>query len=86
MTIKEIYFLYTEHYLADTDTRKIRKHKLSTTGKALQMLTCYDYQTACMLDEADLDLILVGDSLGNVVLGYDNTIKVSLNEMNPHTS
>jgi len=50
-------------------------------GKNLQMLTCYDYQTASLLNETELDLILVGDSLGNVILGYDTTIEVSLEEM-----
>ena len=59
----------------------LKKHKLSTLGYPLSMLTCYDFQTAQMLDETDLDLILVGDSLGNVILGYETTIKVSLDEM-----
>lgn len=62
-------------------TRKIRKSKLSETRKSLQVLTCYDYQTAQMLNETQLDMILVGDSLGNVVLGYDTTVQVSLTEM-----
>lgn len=63
------------------NTRVIKKHKLSEKGHPLSMLTCYDYQTAQMFDETDLDLILVGDSVGNVVLGYETTIKVSLDEM-----
>jgi 3-methyl-2-oxobutanoate hydroxymethyltransferase len=63
------------------NTRKIRKYKLQDNLKPLQMLTCYDYQTAQILNETSLDMILVGDSLGNVVLGYDTTIEVSLNEM-----
>ncbi len=59
-------------------TKEIVKQK----GKRqLQMLTCYDFQTATLLDETPVDFILVGDSLGNVILGYENTIKVSLNEM-----
>lgn len=45
------------------------------------MLTCYDFQTAAVLNETDLDLILVGDSLGNVVLGYETTIEVTLQDM-----
>ena len=45
------------------------------------MLTCYDYQTALMLNETELDLILVGDSLGNVVLGYETTVEVTLSDM-----
>jgi 3-methyl-2-oxobutanoate hydroxymethyltransferase len=49
--------------------------------KKIQVLTCYDYQTACLLDQLDLDMILVGDSLGNVMLGYETTVEVSLDEM-----
>lgn len=57
--------------------RDIKKSK----GKNLQMLTCYDFQTARMLNESELDLILVGDSVGNVILGYETTVEVTLNEM-----
>lgn len=57
--------------------RDIKKAK----GKKLQMLTCYDYQTAQMLNETDIDLLLVGDSLGNVMLGYETTVEVTLTEM-----
>lgn len=63
------------------NTRKIKKFKRKNEKKHLQMLTCYDYQTAKMLNETELDLILVGDSLGNVILGYDNTVEVTLNDM-----
>lgn len=63
------------------DTRKIRSHKLSSDKKPLQMLTCYDYQTAQLLNDTELDLILVGDSVGNVILGYDHTIQVTLETM-----
>lgn len=54
---------------------------MKETGVSLQVLTCYDFQTAQILNETNLDMILVGDSLGNVILGYDTTIQVSLNEM-----
>lgn len=57
--------------------RDIRKSK----QQHLQMLTCYDFQTATLLNQTDLDLILVGDSLGNVMLGYETTVEVSLTEM-----
>lgn len=63
------------------NTRKIKKSKLAQGHSSLQMLTCYDFQTAQMLNETPLDMILVGDSLGNVMLGYDNTIPVSVDEM-----
>jgi len=49
--------------------------------KKIQVLTCYDFQTACLLDQLDLDMILVGDSLGNVMLGYETTVEVSIQEM-----
>ena len=57
--------------------RDIRKSK----QKNLQVLTCYDFQTATLLNQTNLDMILVGDSLGNVMLGYETTIEVSLIEM-----
>jgi len=51
----------------------------------IPMLTAYDYVTAKMVDEAGMPLILVGDSLGMVMLGYDSTIQVSMEEMLHHT-
>ncbi len=57
--------------------RDIRKSK----GKKLQVLTCYDFQTAQLLNETDLEMILVGDSVGNVILGYETTVEVTLEEM-----
>ena len=63
------------------DTRKIRAFKKKTAKKGLQVLTCYDFQTAQLLNETSLDMILVGDSVGNVILGYDHTIQVDLDTM-----
>ena len=51
----------------------------------LVCLTAYDYPTARIVDEAGTDIILVGDSVGNVVLGYDTTVPVTLDEMIRHT-
>lgn len=53
-------------------------------GQALAVLTAYDYPTARILDEAGVDMLLVGDSLGMVVLGYPDTTQVSLAEMLHH--
>lgn len=54
-------------------------------GRKLSMLTAYDYSTAKLLDEAGVDGILVGDSLGMVVLGYENTLQVTLEDIIHHT-
>ena len=53
-------------------------------GERLVCLTAYDYPTARIVDEAGTDIILVGDSLGNVVLGYGNTVPVTLDEILIH--
>lgn len=53
-------------------------------GAPLSMLTAYDYHTACTIDEAGIDMILVGDSLGNVMLGYENTLAVTVEDMIHH--
>jgi 3-methyl-2-oxobutanoate hydroxymethyltransferase len=54
-------------------------------GRRIVMLTAYDHPTARILDAAGVDILLVGDSLGNNVLGYDSTIPVTMEEMLHHT-
>ncbi len=53
-------------------------------GEKLTMLTAYDYSTAKLIDEAGVNSILVGDSLGNVILGYEDTISVTMEDMIHH--
>ena len=54
-------------------------------GEKLSMLTAYDYSTAKLIDEAGVNSILVGDSLGNVMLGYEDTISVTMEDMIHHS-
>ncbi len=59
--------------------------EMKQRGEKFSMLTAYDYSTARLVDEAGIPLILVGDSLGMVVLGYDSTIPVTIDDMLHHT-
>ena len=59
--------------------------EMKRAGKKITMLTAYDYPMALLEDRAGIDIILVGDSVGMVVLGYENTIPVTMDEMIHHT-
>lgn len=59
--------------------------EMKRSGKKTTMLTAYDYPLAEILDEAGIDILLVGDSLGNVILGYENTIPVTMEDIIHHT-
>lgn len=59
--------------------------RMHADGERLPMLTAYDYPTARILDEAGIPMLLVGDSLGQVMLGYDSTVRVTMAEMIHHT-
>ncbi|WP_276351552.1 3-methyl-2-oxobutanoate hydroxymethyltransferase [Cohnella caldifontis] len=58
---------------------------MKASGQPIAVLTAYDYPSARLAEEAGVDAILVGDSLGNVVLGYDTTVPVTLEDMIYHT-
>ena len=59
--------------------------RMKNEGKKIVMITAYDYMMAKLVDEAGVDGILIGDSLGNVILGYESTLSVTMDEMIHHT-
>jgi 3-methyl-2-oxobutanoate hydroxymethyltransferase len=59
--------------------------RMYAEGRRIAMLTAYDYPTARILDEAGIPMLLVGDSLGQMMLGYETTVRVSMAEMLHHT-
>ena len=65
--------------------RTTKFHEMKQEGMPIPCITAYDYPTAKLADAAGIPLILVGDSLGNVVLGYDSTTYVTMDDMIRHT-
>jgi len=73
--------------MATTAPRKITIHtlgRMKQRGERIAMLTAYDYPTAKLLDQAGIEALLVGDSLGMVVLGYPTTLPVTMEDMVHH--
>src|SRR3954471_24405518 len=64
----------------------VRARKVATGAPPLVMVTAYDAPGARMADDAGVDLILVGDSVAMVVLGYDDTLQVTIDDMAHHTA
>jgi len=65
-------------------TTVVDLRRFKDAGHRFVMLTCYDYQTACIFDEAGIPLIFIGDTLGIMVLGFDTTIPVTMDAMVHH--
>jgi 3-methyl-2-oxobutanoate hydroxymethyltransferase len=59
-------------------------HEMKLRGEKISMLTAYDYSMARIVDQAGIDVILVGDSASNVMAGYETTVPITLNEMIYH--
>ena len=72
---------------AKKDIKKVTTHQLQemkTRGEKISMLTAYDYSFAKILDDAGIDVILVGDSASNVMAGHDSTLPITLDHMIYH--
>lgn len=70
----------TTNRITTADIREMHRR-----GEKITMMTAYDYPSARLVDEAGVDMILVGDTLGMVVLGYDSTLPVTMEDMIHHT-
>lgn len=84
MDIKDKNMSKINRYGQQMTVSKILAYKMDKIK--LSMVTCYDSSFARLIDKTDIELILVGDSLGNVMLGFDNTLKVTMGHMVHHTA
>ncbi|MBI3762013.1 MAG: 3-methyl-2-oxobutanoate hydroxymethyltransferase, partial [Chloroflexi bacterium] len=70
-----------------TDRKKVTLPDLvkkMTDGAPITMITCYDYAMAYLVEQAGVDMVLVGDSLGMTMLGYESTLPVTMDDMIRH--
>jgi 3-methyl-2-oxobutanoate hydroxymethyltransferase len=80
--------MYTHLQLRDSDRPPVTLSTLArmkADGHKIASLTCYDASFAVLLDEADVDVVLVGDSMGMVIQGHDTTVPVTMNDIVYHT-
>lgn len=78
-----------QHHVANVAPKRVRISHLmekKKRGEKITALTAYDYTLARILDRSGVDVILVGDSMGMVALGYDTTVPVTLDQMVHHTA
>ena len=69
------------------EVKKVTTHRLSEMklrGEKIAMLTSYDYSMACLVDDAGIDILLVGDSASNVMAGNETTLPITLDQMIYH--
>ena len=66
--------------------RTIHLERAKAEGEKFSMLTCYDFSTAQVFDRAGIEMLLIGDSAANVMLGYDSTLVITLDEIIPMVS
>ncbi len=71
--------------MAEKKVTAVTLHEMKRRGEKISMLTAYDYCTALLMDQSEIDVLLVGDSLGMVVMGEENTLSVTMDEMIHHT-
>ncbi len=80
--------MYTHLQLRDSDRQPVTLSTLArmkADGQKIASLTCYDASFAVLLDEADVDVVLVGDSMGMVIQGHDTTVPVTMDDIVYHT-
>ncbi|MBV8929212.1 MAG: 3-methyl-2-oxobutanoate hydroxymethyltransferase [Mycobacteriaceae bacterium] len=83
MSEQTVYGAASQPAAPRTKVRTHHLHKMKAEGHKWAMLTCYDYSTARVFDDAGIPVLLVGDSAANVIYGYDTTVPVTIDELIP---